>query len=39
MANVPLPDASEPVVLKDGRINPVWTRIFRDFLRRIAALE
>jgi len=39
MANVPLPDASEPLVLKDGRINPVWHRFFRDLLRRIAALE
>lgn len=39
MANQPIPDASEPFVLKDGTINPVWYRFLRDLARRIAALE
>ena len=39
MANQPIPDASEPLILKDGRINPVWYRFLRDLVRRIAALE
>ena len=39
MANQPIPDASEPLVMKDGKINPVWYRFLRDLVRRLAALE
>jgi hypothetical protein len=35
---VKLPSASEPVVLKDGSINPVWYRYLEELTRRLNAL-
>lgn len=39
MAAVPIPSATEPVILRDGTINPVWYRFLQDLARRLAALE
>ena len=39
MAAQPIPDASEPFVMKDGKINPIWYRYLKDLARRLAALE
>ena len=33
-----LPSSSEPVVLKDGTINPVWFRYFEELTRKLNAL-
>lgn len=39
MAAVPIPSPTEPVVLANGKINPVWYRFLQDLARRLAALE
>lgn len=38
MAKVKLPSANEPIVLSDGRINPVWYRYLEELTRRLNAL-
>jgi hypothetical protein len=33
-----LPSPSEPLVLKDGTINPVWYRYLEELTRKLTAL-
>jgi hypothetical protein len=35
---IALPSANEPIVLSDGRINPVWYRYLEELTRRLNAL-
>jgi len=37
MANLVLPAQTEPVVLPDGRINPVWYRFLKELTRIVNA--
>lgn len=36
---LPIPAPTEPVIMSDGKINPVWYRFLQDLARRLAALE